>query len=212
MAEATIDGLQIEISTTSASAGDNLEKLAQQLERLESAVTPLTSNKGLEKVAKQLDKLGAVSQKLSGLTGFEKIGQTVDSLKKLDQLNSIGDISPFIRNLNKLPQALTAISQMPTVDAARFQQLVDALKPLETISAGSINSLMNALKKLPQISQSLSGVDLSEFSRQIQQIAQAISITASANFWYSSCVQKSISRDFSLPIFPALAAGFADNP
>ncbi len=92
MAEATIDELQIEISTTSGSAADNLEKLAQKLERLESAVSPLTSNKGLEKIAKQLEKLSAVSQRISGLSGFERIGQAVDNLKKIEQLNNIRDM------------------------------------------------------------------------------------------------------------------------
>jgi len=174
MAEATIDELQIEISTTSGSAADNLEKLAQKLEHLNVVVQPLTANSGLEKAAKQLDKLSAVSQRISGLSGFEKIGQAVDNLKKIEQLNNIRDISPFIRNLNKIPQIVTAISQMPSVDATKFQQLADAFKPLSSINSSGINSLVNSLRKIPKLSQELAAVDFSAFSRQIQQIAQSI--------------------------------------
>ena len=173
--EATIDELQIEISTTSASAAENLEKLAQKLERLEAATSRITGgNDGLNKVAKQIDKLNAISQKIQSMQGFEKLGRAVEQLKKLNELNNIGDISGAIRNLNKLPQAMNAIAQMPSVDAAKFQQLADALKPLETVSTGNINSMLNSLRKLPKISQELAGMDFSAFSRQIEQIARAV--------------------------------------
>lgn len=174
MAEATIDELQIEISTSSGSAADNLEKLAQKLERLGNVIQPIATNNGLEKIAKQLNKLSAISQKISQLSGFEKIGQVVSELRKIEQLGNAQDISPFMRNLNKLPRIVAAISQMPSVDATKFQQLADALKPLQSMNSSGINSLMNALRKLPKLSQELSGVDFTRFSRQIEQISRAI--------------------------------------
>lgn len=174
MAEATIDELQIEISASSASAADNLEKLAQKLERLGNVIQPIAANNGLEKIAKQLNKLSAISQKISQLSGFEKIGQVVSELRKIEQLGNAQDISPFMRNLNKLPRIVAAISQMPSVDATKFQKLADALKPLQSVSSSGINSLMNALRKLPKVSQELSGVDFTRFSQQIEQISRAI--------------------------------------
>ncbi len=174
MAEATIDELQIEISASSASAADNLEKLAQKLERLGNVIQPIAANNGLEKIAKQLNKLSAISQKISQLSGFEKIGQVVSELRKIEQLGNAQDISPFIRNLNKLPRIVAAISQMPSVDATKFRKLADALKPLQSVSSSGINSLMNALRKLPKVSQELSGVDFTRFSQQIEQISRAI--------------------------------------
>lgn len=174
MAEATIDELQIEISASSASAADNLEKLAQKLERLGNVIQPIAANNGLEKIAKQLNKLSAISQKISQLSGFEKIGQVVSELRKIEQLGNAQDISPFMRNLNKLPRIVAAISQMPSVDATKFQKLADALKPLQSVSSSGINSLMNALRKLPKVSQELSGVDFTRFSQQVEQISRAI--------------------------------------
>ncbi len=150
--EATIDELQIEISTTSGSAADKLENLAKAIDRLQAATSRITGGSdGLNKVAKQIEKLNAISQKIQSMRGFEKLGKVVDQLSKLDRLSNVGDISGFVRNLNKLPQAFNAISQMPSVDASKFQQIADALEPLETISTGNIYSMLNSLRKIPKI-------------------------------------------------------------
>lgn len=173
--EATIDELQIEISTTSDSAAEKLDKLAQALDRLQAATSRITGgNDGLNKIAKQIEKLDAISQKIQSMRGFEKLGKMVDQLSKLDRLSRVGDISGFVRNLNKLPQAVNALSQMPSVDATKFRQLADALKPLEKISAGNINSTLNSLRKIPKISQELASVDFTQLTQQIQQISTAL--------------------------------------
>lgn len=175
MAEATIDELQIEISTSSGSAAGNLDDLAKSLDRLQAVTSRITSGSdGLNKVAKQIEKLNAISQKIQSMHGFEKLGKMVDQLSKLDRLSRVGDISGFVRNANKLPQAVNALAQMPSVDAAKFQQLADALKPLQSVNSSGINSLMNALRKLPKVSQELSGVDFTRLTQQIEQISRAI--------------------------------------
>lgn len=173
--EATIDELQIEISTSSGSAAGNLDDLAKSLDRLQAVTSRITSGSdGLNKVAKQIEKLNAISQKIQSMHGFEKLGKMVDQLFKLDRLSRVGDISGFVRNANRLPQAVNALAQMPSVDPTKFQQLADALKPLQSVNSSGINSLMNALRKLPKVSQELSGVDFTRFSQQIEQISRAI--------------------------------------
>ena len=173
--EVTIDELRIEIKAESGTAASNIDKLAQSLDRLQAVTQRMTGGgDGLNKVAKQIEKLSAISQKIQSMRGFEKLAQVVEQLKKLDGLNSIGDISGFVRNLNKLPQAVNALAQMPSIDATKFQQIADALKPLETVSAGNLNSLLNSLRKLPKVSQELAGVDLTRFASQIDQISRAI--------------------------------------
>lgn len=173
--EATIDELQIEISASSASAADNLDNLAKSLDRLQAVTSRITGGSdGLNKVAKQIEKLNEISQKIHSMRGFEKLGRMVNQLSKLDRLSRVGDISGFIRNVNKLPQAVNALAQMPYIDGSRFQQLADALKPLQSVNTSGINSLMNALRKLPKVSQELAGVDFTRFSQQIEQISRAI--------------------------------------
>lgn len=173
--EVTIDELRIEIEAESGTAAGNIDKLAQSLDRLQSVTQRMTGGgDGLNKVAKQIEKLNAISQKIQSMRGFERLGKVVNQLSKLDRLSNVGDISGFVRNLNKLPQAVNALAQMPSIDATKFQQIADALKPLETVSTGNINSLVNALRKLPKASQELAGVDLTQFASQIDQISRAI--------------------------------------
>lgn len=173
--EVTIDELRIEIEAESGTAAGNIDKLAQSLDRLQAVTQRMTGGgDGLNKVAKQIEKLNAISQNIRSMRGFERLGKVVNQLAKLDRLSNVGDISGLVRNLNKLPQAVNAIAQMPSIDATKFQQIADALKPLETISTGNINSLVNALRKLPKASQELAGVDLTQFASQIDQISRAI--------------------------------------
>ena len=58
MAEATIDELQIEISSDSDSAAQSIDDFAQSLSRLIAPVQALTgSGSGLAKLSKQIEKL-----------------------------------------------------------------------------------------------------------------------------------------------------------
>lgn len=173
--EVTIDALQIEIQAESGAAADNLDTLAKSLDRLQAVTNRITTGgDGLNKVAKQIEKLNSISQKIQSMQGFEKLERAVESLKKLNELNNVGDISGFVRNLNKLPRAMNAISSMPSIDASKFQQLADALKPLQSVDTSGLNSMLNALRKLPKVSQELAGVDFAQFAQQITQISQAI--------------------------------------
>lgn len=173
--EVTIDELQIKIEAESGTAADNLDALAKALDRLQTVTNRITTGgDGLNKVAKQIEKLNAISAGVQSMQGFEKLGRAVEQLKKLNDLNSIGDISGFVRNLNKLPQAINAIAQMPSIDASKFQQLADAMKPLQSVDTSGLNTMLNALRKLPTVSQELAGVDFAQFSQQIAQISQAI--------------------------------------
>lgn len=173
--EATIDELQIKIEAESGTAASNLDKLAQAIDRLQAVTQRITGgNTGLNKIAKQIEKLNSISASIQSMQGFEKLERAVDSLKKLNELNNIGDISGFVRNLNKLPQAMNAIAQMPSVDVSKFQQLADAMKPLQSVDTSGLNSMLNALRKLPKVSQELANVDFAQLTQQMTQISQAI--------------------------------------
>lgn len=173
--EVTIDELRIEIEAESGTAASNLDDLAKSLDRLQTVTQRMTGGgDGLNKVAKQIEKLNAISQKIQSMRGFERLGKVVNQLSKLDRLSNVGDISGLVRNLNKLPQAVNAIAQMPSIDATKFQQIADALKPLNDLGTNNINSFLRTLGKFPQTAQQLAGVDLTQFASQIDQISRAI--------------------------------------
>lgn len=173
--DVTIDSIQIEIEADSSSAASNLDRLTQAIDRLQSATSRITTgNDGLNKLQKQIEKLNQVSQRLQSMSEFQRIGQMVEQLKKLGELNNIGDISGFVRDLNKLPQIVNAIDAMPSIDVTKFQQLAAALEPLASLNASGLNSFLNLLKEIPQVSQQLAGMDFTQFTSQIQQISAAL--------------------------------------
>lgn len=173
--EVTIDELRIEIEAESGTAASNLDDLAKSLDRLQAVTQRMTGGgDGLNKVAKQIEKLNAISQNIRSMRGFERLGKVVNQLSKLDRLSNVGDISGFVRNLNKLPQAVNAIAQMPSIDVTKFQQIADALKPLNDLGTNNINSFLRTLGKFPQTAQQLAGVDLTQFEQQIRQISSAL--------------------------------------
>lgn len=173
--EVTIDELRIEIEAESGTAADNLDDLAKSLDRLQAVTQRMTGGgDGLNKVAKQIEKLNAISQNIRSMRGFERLGKVVNQLAKLDRLSNVGDISGFVRNLSKLPQAVNAIAQMPSIDTAKFQQIADALKPLNDLGTNNINSFLRTLGKFPQTAQQLAGVDLTQFEQQIRRISTSL--------------------------------------
>lgn len=173
--DVTIDELQIKIEAESGTAASNLDDLAKSLDRLQTVTQRMTGGgDGLNKVAKQIEKLNAISQKIQSMRGFERLGKVVNQLSKLDRLSNVGDISGLVRNLNKLPQAVNAIAQMPSIDATKFQQIADALKPLNDLGTNNINSFLRTLGKFPQTAQQLAGVDLTQFEQQIRRISTSL--------------------------------------
>ncbi len=173
--EVTIDELRIEIEAESGTAASNLDDLAKSLDRLQTVTQRMTGGgDGLNKVAKQIEKLNAISQNIRSMRGFERLGKVVNQLSKLDRLSNVGDISGLVRNLNKLPQAVNAIAQMPSIDATKFQQIADALKPLNDLGTNNINSFLRTLGKFPQTAQQLAGVDLTQFEQQIRRISTSL--------------------------------------
>lgn len=175
--EATIDELQIEIEAESGAAASNLEKLAQALDRLEAVTQRISSgNDGLNKVAKQINKLNTISQKIQSMQGFEKLGQMVDQLKRLDELNSVGDLSGLTRSLSAIARASSSIGSVDmNALSTNLQGLASALQPLSAIQGtGDISGVINALGRLPRVAAGLSQMDMGTFAQQMQQVTAAV--------------------------------------
>lgn len=175
--EATIDELQIEIEAESGAAASNLEKLAQALDRLQAMTQRVSSgNDGLNKVVRQINKLNTISQKVQNMPGFEKLGQIVDQLKRLDELNSVGDLSGLTRSLTSIVRASSSISGMDmNAFATNLQGLAAAVQPLSALQGmGDISGAINALGRLPRVGAALSQMDMGTFAQQMQQATAAV--------------------------------------
>ena len=193
MAEATIDELQIEISSDSDNAADELDKLRQSLEKLLSPVQALTTGNGLNKLTKQLEKLAEAGRAISSLSGLDKIAQTANALKSLDTLTGAPKVNSYVNAINKLAQAGTGIQTIAAFPdmSTQLNSLTNALNQLRNVQDIRITPLLNSLSRLPAVVQainSMPAVDLSrieslntamaafrtENAQQIRQLANAL--------------------------------------
>lgn len=175
MAEATIDELQIEISSDSDAAAQSIENFAQSLSKLIAPVQTLTSGGGLSKLAKQLEKISALTAAISNLSGFEKIAQATNALKTLDSLTGTPNVSAYVKALNKLSQvnsAVQAIAWFPDI-SNQITSLTTALNGLRGVQDINITSLTNSLSKLPAIVQAINAMPAID-SAKMQSISEAI--------------------------------------
>lgn len=176
MAEATIDELQIEISSNSDSAAQEIEKLQQALERLQAPVQALANNGGLNKLSKQLNKLAEAGRAVASLTGFEKIAQAANSLGALRNVQDIS-LTRLTNGLQGLTPAIQSLNSMPQIDTTRLQQLDTALTALSQSAnaAEQITRLTTALGKLPNIAKKINSTNFAQFGYSIQQVTTALS-------------------------------------
>lgn len=161
MAEATIDELQIEISSDSDSAAQSIDDFAQSLSRLIAPVQALTgSGSGLAKLSKQIEKLSELTAKISNLTGFEKVTQAANALKSLDNLSGAPNIGSYTKALNKLAQANSSVQAIASFPDITYQltALSNALNMLRYVQDIKLSSLMNALNMLPTAVQAINNM------------------------------------------------------
>ena len=162
MAEATIDSLQLEISSSSNGASEGLKALTSSLKKLQSVTS---KGLGLTAVVNELQSADT-SIKSSSLDGLTK---AVDTLSKLGGVK----ISASIGNqINAISTAL----QGANFDggAEKMQSLVTALEPLGQLGKSNLSSYATALKKLPETFAELNKIDMDAVTAKVQELATAL--------------------------------------
>ncbi len=138
MAEATIDSLKLEISSSSDGASKGLDALTNSLKKLQSATS---KGLGLTAVVNEL-KTADTSINSSSLDGLNKAVEMLSKLGGVKISSSIG---------NQIKAISTSLN---TADfsggQAKINELVTALEPLKTLGKTNLTSTVNALKKLPE--------------------------------------------------------------
>ena len=156
----SIESLEIEIKSSSTSASDGLERLADSLGRIRDATK---GGLGLTSVANQLERVGKSlstidGSKISNLKGIS------DAIKTLSGVKVSASIGNQITNIN------TALQGLNIGDGAgKITDLVSALKPLETLGKSSLGTTVNALKKLPD---ALNKIDMRKLHGQVDALTR----------------------------------------
>ena len=190
----TIDNLEIQIETNARSATSGIDRLAQSLGKLRTAVgdsSGLASNlthlsnamKNFSGVGKinltaqinQLSKLQNLIPMLGGAGGTQlannmrEISSAISTFSTIPKMNvNVSSISKAITSLN------TATSAFDPARLAQFstqmQGIASGLSMLSTVGKGNFSSLINSLKKIPEITTSLDTSTLDAFAEKMQRL------------------------------------------
>lgn len=156
----TIESLELEIKSSSTSAVNGLDRLAESLGRIRDATK---GGLGLSSVANQLDKIGEAVSKIDGskISNIKGIGDAIKTLSGVKVSASIG---------NQISSINTALQGLNVGDgASKITDLVSALKPLETLGKSSLGTTVNALNKLPE---ALNKIDTRKLYTQVNELTR----------------------------------------
>ena len=162
MAEATIDSLKLEISSSSDGASKGLDALTKSLKKLQTATS---KGLGLTSIVNELKAADTSIQSSS----FDGLTKAVETLSKLGSVK----ISASIGNQIK---AISSAFQNANFDggAEKMQELVTSLEPLGQLGKSNLSSYVTQLKKFPETLAELNKLDMSAVTAKMQELATAL--------------------------------------
>ena len=168
MPNTTIEQLELQVQSSSASAEKGIDALSASLSKLKNAVK---GGVGLNAVATQLNNINAA---LNGMSGDspQKLSKLADSLQKLSNIGNLkisSSISNQIRNIG------SAVSSLDGVSFSNIRDLASALAPLSNLGKNNLTSFVTQLKKIPEVVKALDATTISQFTAKIQQLVSALS-------------------------------------
>lgn len=161
MAEATMDSLRLEVSSSSDTASKGLDALTRSLKKLQKATG---KGLGLNAVVTELKTANTgISSSLGGLS------------KAVDILTKLGGVKISTSIGNQLNAISTAFKQANfDGGAAKMQSLVDALEPLGQLGKTNLSSYVTQLKKLPEVMTELNKLDMDALAAKMRELATAL--------------------------------------
>ena len=166
-------------------------KLHTQLNKIAKAANGFGDNEvdGMKRMTQALEDLGKVTSNLSlgnigtqlanvkkAATGFGETESTGLNrmLESLEKLQSIPKSNISNRLGNQLVDVATAARVIQDVDFSGVTRLTYALKELSGVGKANIASTLTQLNRIPEIAENLKKADISEFSAEIRELAEAM--------------------------------------
>ncbi len=164
----TIEQLELEVQSNSASAVGGIDALASSLGKLKNATR---GGVGLTAVAKQLTTLNSALSGISGANAdnLNKLAQGLQTLSSCGNLKLSSSVSTQITNIG------SAVQSLGGTDFSALTNLANALTPLSNIGKANLNSFISQLQRLPQAVQALNSVNMGSLASQINQLVSALS-------------------------------------
>lgn len=161
MAEATIDSLKLEVSSSSDTASKGLDALTRSLRKLQKA-----TGKGLGLTAVVSELIAANTSISSSLNGFDR---AVDTLTKLGGVKISSSIGNQITAISTALQGAD-FSQSET----KLASLNTALSSLSNLPKSNLASYVTNLKKLPEVLNAIDDNMIAELTTKVTKLAAAL--------------------------------------
>lgn len=161
MAEATIDSLKLEVSSSSDTASKGLDALTRSLRKLQKA-----TGKGLGLTAVVSELKAANTSISSSLNGFDR---AVDTLTKLGGVKISSSIGNQITAISTALQGAD-FSQSET----KLASLNTALSSLSNLPKSNLASYVTNLKKLPEVLNAIDDNMIAELTTKVTKLAAAL--------------------------------------
>lgn len=162
----TIDSLQIEIQSNSASASQGIDAIADALGRLKEKGSVGVAVKNLNNLAGALKNLTPVASNANKLNALATA---------VEKLSSVGSFNKTITQLSKLPGALRVLSDL-NIDGleSKFKSLASATSHLSSVKSGGLPTMINALAKINQVTDSLDEATIGRFAARVALLSEKL--------------------------------------
>lgn len=155
----TIDSLEIQIQSDSASATQGLDSFIHSLEALKKSGKLTT-------VIKHLNNL---STAVKGFSDASRASSALGTLASaIEKLRGAGSIASHAKNLANLKTTLKALETVNMGSVGpKIKELADALAPLSQVKAGGFGTLIRSLSKVGDVTKSLDDETIAKFAEKI---------------------------------------------
>ena len=163
---ATIESLELKITSNSKSAASGIDALAQSLGKLRDATK---GGSGLGSVAKQV---GAIGTAVSGINS-QAVSNLVGMVNAIKSLSGVKVSSNIATQLSGIASALNSLN-VSGKGAAKIRELVTALQPLTKMPKQNLSSYVTAIKNIQKAMAELDKVDFGAFKAKILEVVEAV--------------------------------------
>lgn len=163
----TIESLELEIKSNSASAESGITALIGSLEKLKTATK---GGLGLGSIAKNIGSIATAVNNISSGSA-DKVTGIANAIKLLGETKVSSTIG---KNIASISTAINGLKIEGAGDAMKIQELVTALEPLSQLPKQNLSSFVTPLKKIPEVFTELNKMDMGSFKTKILEVADAV--------------------------------------
>ena len=206
---ADIDSLEIQISSDSSQAAENISALVSSLGKLETSSTKAAS--GLERLSAALTSLKSLSIESNIQGTLESLESSVSAIPRISQILKDAKIKESsFGNIEKLGQAISSLNEIQTPDQflGAAQAISSASEQISNIDIeAALSNILRLSPALEKLSGALSGMSTAQtqfenMTKNLEKLVGGIMQLSNVDTSYADSVQEFMRKILSVQIDP----------